>query len=175
MLATFLTNRTMTVRVGGSWSRPREVNGGVPQGSILGVFLFNVAVDRLEEGCPEVGGVVEELEELGQAGVGENTVGVVADAAPEQDIVRTSTPERGGGDSMTADLSPVGIGSRYEGEGTRFVFLANACNVGPVLREEVPPEPSPRTSAKWKPRAVRVLKYVDDGLQAEKILSLIHI
>ena len=38
LLATFLSNRTMTVRVGESWSAPRPV----PQGSILGVFLFNI-------------------------------------------------------------------------------------------------------------------------------------
>ena len=47
LLATFLSNRTMTVRVGASWSAPRPVNGGVPQGSILGVFLYNMATDDL--------------------------------------------------------------------------------------------------------------------------------
>ena len=39
----------MTVKVGGSWSSPRPVNGGVPQGSILGVSLVIVAIDRMEE------------------------------------------------------------------------------------------------------------------------------
>ena len=50
LVATFLTNRTMTVRVGESWSAPRPVHGGVPQGSILGVMLFNVTTETLEEG-----------------------------------------------------------------------------------------------------------------------------
>ena len=50
LLATFLSNRTMSVRVGESWSHPRSVHGGVPQGSILGVFLFNVTTDDLEDG-----------------------------------------------------------------------------------------------------------------------------
>ena len=50
LIATFLTNRTVTVRVGKSWSAPRPVNGGVPQGSILGVFLFNASTDDLEDG-----------------------------------------------------------------------------------------------------------------------------
>ena len=38
ILATFLSNRTMTVRVNNTWSDPLPVYGGVPQGSILGVM-----------------------------------------------------------------------------------------------------------------------------------------
>ena len=48
-LATFLSNRTMTVKIGQTKSAPRPVYGGVPQGSILGVFLFNVSTDDLED------------------------------------------------------------------------------------------------------------------------------
>ena len=49
ILATFLSNRTMSVRIGDVWSDPLPVYGGVPQGSILGVLLFNVATDDLED------------------------------------------------------------------------------------------------------------------------------
>ena len=35
--------------------------------------------------------------------------------------------------------------------------------------EEIPPEPNPRTSAIWKPEKIKIFKYVDDGLQCEKI------
>ena len=49
LLATFLSNRTMTVRVNNTWSDPLPVYGGVPQGTILGVMLFNVATDDLED------------------------------------------------------------------------------------------------------------------------------
>ena len=47
--ATFLSNRTMTVRVNNTWSVPLPVYGGIPQGSILGVLLFNVSTDDLED------------------------------------------------------------------------------------------------------------------------------
>ena len=39
---------------GSTWSAPRPVTGGGPQGSILGVFLFNLTTDDLEEGTPFV-------------------------------------------------------------------------------------------------------------------------
>ena len=62
VVASFLTSRTMVVKVGGVMSKPRIVLGGVPQGSILGVFLFNVTIDGFEAGsrdirsCPTIGG-----------------------------------------------------------------------------------------------------------------------
>ena len=49
LLATFLSNRVMSVRVSDTWSAPLPVYGGVPQGSILGVMLFNIATDDLED------------------------------------------------------------------------------------------------------------------------------
>ena len=49
LLATFLSNRTMSVRVKDVWSAPLPVYGGVPQGSILGVLLFNISTDDLED------------------------------------------------------------------------------------------------------------------------------
>ena len=39
----------MAVRVGNAWSAPRQVTGGCPQGSILGMFLFNATTDDLED------------------------------------------------------------------------------------------------------------------------------
>ena len=48
LIEAFLTDRTMSVRVGSVWSRKRSVYGGVSQGSILGVLLFNITTDNLE-------------------------------------------------------------------------------------------------------------------------------
>ena len=39
-VASFLYNRKMAVKIGDSFSMPRSVPGGSPQGSILGNFLF---------------------------------------------------------------------------------------------------------------------------------------
>lgn len=38
----------------GSLSTPREVWGGCSQGSILGVYLFNITIDDLEDGCQDL-------------------------------------------------------------------------------------------------------------------------
>ena len=54
IVGSFLTSRTMAVKVGQATSKPRVVLGGVPQGSILGVFLFNATIDTFEAGSTDV-------------------------------------------------------------------------------------------------------------------------
>ena len=54
IIASFLTGRTMSVKVGQAMSNPRIVLGGVPQGSILGVFLFNATIDSFEASSDDV-------------------------------------------------------------------------------------------------------------------------
>ena len=49
LVACFLRGRTMQVRVGTSFSDPREVPGGSPQGSILGNFLFCATSNEFNE------------------------------------------------------------------------------------------------------------------------------
>ena len=48
IIASFLTDRKMTVKVGNVFSTLRNVDGGAPQGSLLGVSLFNAYIDNFE-------------------------------------------------------------------------------------------------------------------------------
>ena len=48
IIASFLTDRKMMVKIGNALSDPKSVLGGVPQGSLLGVLLFNIAIDAYE-------------------------------------------------------------------------------------------------------------------------------
>ena len=43
----FLSHRIQSVRIGHILSEPRVVENGVPQGSILGLFLFNIYISNL--------------------------------------------------------------------------------------------------------------------------------
>ena len=54
IVGSFLSGRKMKVRVGNETSEGQDVMGGVPQGSLLGVFLFNVAIDTFELNSDDV-------------------------------------------------------------------------------------------------------------------------
>ncbi|XP_070377385.1 uncharacterized protein [Dermacentor albipictus] len=51
----FLAGRTSAVRVGGTVGSPRPVSCGVPQGSVLSPFLFNLALAPIIECIPKTG------------------------------------------------------------------------------------------------------------------------
>lgn len=55
ILSSFLSGRTMVVKAGGSKSAPRTVEGGVAQGALLGMYLFNATIDTFEAFASGVG------------------------------------------------------------------------------------------------------------------------
>ena len=174
IIATFLSGRTMSVRVGNSWSVKRRVNGGVPQGSILGVLLFNMTTDNLEDR--------ENATDVGQA---------ATEPCPpvQNDWLRTSadnydpsgggsgwmasTPSKDTLPDLTTNITPLRRGS------SQFVFLDKARNAQralgndpdlTVLRDQtIPIEENPPTSAVWRPRDAGFHKYVDDGIAHSKL------
>ena len=165
LIATFLTNRTMTVKVGKEWSEPREVNGGCPQGSILGVFLFNVTTEDLEEGFEK-----HEQERLG-----------ARQAAALPDPVVDETGEVENGDELSQPvtsspiaprrpafppLSPLGRGI-FRMAGARRVLLGS--NVRNAPRLITPPIERKVGTQVLTRKPVLVYKYVDDNITVEKL------
>ena len=185
LLATFLSDRTMQVRVGSTWSSPRSVTGSVPQGSILGFFLFNETTDDLEE----------------------NSAYVHCTEAPDRhDSFYDAPPDRSpgafsDGSHSSDDSFHSALDVQDDPEATDFVFstpVAGLRNIGsgpdisPVNTEGLsdrrrpnrprriiyssegdvttpPPEPTATCLGQWVVRPVEVDKYVDDNLQEEAV------
>ena len=154
----FLSNRTMSVKVGSLWLAPRPVTGGCPQGSILGVFLFNTTTDDLEDGFLESESHLDDDWDPFPNGR-EHTGGVTY---PES---LPSPPEASQPPLSSSTLTreyivvpPVSPDDQVFTNGSQpFVFLANARNIpATVTRATTPPaEPNHWTRAVWKRRKVR--------------------
>ena len=172
LLATFLSNRTMSVRVGDVWSEPLEVTGGCPQGSILGVDLFNTATDDLEDkfllleharlniGRPE--GLVDRPEQH-DPGAAPDVGSPASRPANSSGITGEELPP------LFGEVSPISC-RLYTKANQEIQFMPRVVNV-PVTPPTIigpPPERKVGTQVLTQ-KPVKVFKYVDDNLTCEKV------
>ena len=140
LLASFLGGRTMTVKVEQERSAPRAVNAGAPQGSVLGCYLFNIAIDELETGLSLSGQEQEEAHE--------------ETMTRTDDFPAASTPQRV---RPTDTLNESPISTRRPS----FDILPRVANVPPWIRR--PKDP------RYHEGSLNSYKYVDDNINTSKV------
>ena len=160
LIATFLTNRTMTVRVGDSWSTPLPVSGGCPQGSILGVRLFNNTTEALEDDfakfeASRLGFIGDQLPHQAQHSSLET---------PTQPAI-VSTPSKSRIPEFDHFSSPIPAPTEFD---KSFLPAAAKRHVPqPVL---VTPEVEDKVGTQVLTlKAVKIVKYVDDIISIDKV------
>ena len=163
IIASFLTNRTMCVRVGQEWSDPLDVDGGCPQGSVLGVRLFNTATDDLEDDFLKI-----ERERLRLPGRDERPPSPPSRAPVEGDRpTTTSTPSKPL-PLPPVDLSPVSAGAYASSDpDVKFKPALHYTGGQPVLHE--PPRETSVGTQVLTEKQVRIFKYIDDNIICEKV------
>ena len=145
ILTSFLQGRLMTVKVDKARSQLRRVNAGAPQGSVLGTYMFNVGTDDLEDG--HASDYQTKTYQLNEGDLSFLELSPVEQQAH-------STPERSG-PAHQVDLSPVVC--PY----ADVAFLPMARNIPPNLTNRIDPT--------WRPKPIKVNKFVDDNLSNEKV------
>ena len=163
LVASFLTNRTMTVKVGESWSSPLPVHGGCPQGSVLGVLLFNATTDGLEDDFLHQ----ERLRLCLQSDIAD--VPPPTPTGPVGDAPSSSTPTHPSSGIPPLELSPITSGG-LAWQDMRIEFRPNVVKApvpSPAL--VVPPGETAVGTQVLQEKPVIIFKYVDDNISCEKI------
>ena len=172
LIATFLTNRQMAVKVGDSWSTLLPVNGGCPQGSILGVFLFNITTDNLEDRF--MGKEEERISGLPRAAPPEEDedeeMVLLDDSVEAVGGPSASTPSASGAQPPAVNLSPIGEGLfRHSDMIVHFNRYTKNLPQPPMPHFTPQPREEPVGTQNLVEKKVLIVKYVDDNLVVEKV------
>ena len=163
ILASFLSNRTMSVRVGRAWSTPLPVEGGCPQGSVLGVYLFNNTTDMLEDDFMRMERRRLRLPEPPPPREEYNPT----PAPPAVGLV-TSSPVSHDLPLPSASLSPILAGGfAWQDKQVAYRPQLPTTLAQPVLVD--PPVEAKVGTQVLVEKQVRVFKYVDDNIICEKV------
>ena len=162
IFASFLSNRTMSVRVGSAWSKPLPVEGGCPQGSVLGVWLFNTTTDMLEDEYM--------LLERRRLRLPEPDHQEEQDPQPPPLPIHgfaASSPVTAAAPPLGTDISPVEAGG-FAWDDVNAVYRPSLRTLAaqPVLVE--PPLETRVGTQVLVHKQIRVFKYVDDNIICEK-------
>ena len=155
MLYTFLEGRKMRVKIDNVFSEPLPINGGSPQGTLLGNLIFIVTTSELEK----------DLTYETNTGTNEVIIETFANDGDTFPEAETSLDM-----SSNSDVFPAGFfkRSRYNvlasssSEDDGAAELDNSIRDHELIRSELLP-------ADWDPGPPMVVKYVDDILGTEAL------
>ena len=162
----------MTVRVGETWSTLRPVNRGCPQGSVLGVFLFNVTTEDLEDGFIE-----REQERLGTPPQGgEVRMPEAVSVELDESLFSVGSPTASTPPAAPAallpqpELSPVGENLfRHSDLIIHFNKYTKNTPQPPLPHFTPQPREKPVGTQVLTEKMVVIVKYVDDNIIIEKV------
>ena len=159
MLYAFLENRKMSVKIDNEMSTPLPINGGSPQGTLLGNIIFIIATSEIDKDIKYGNESTAALEQSSTSPSLHSPNPLTP--APEQ--LNTSTT------SNTSDTSSIRFfrdsrlnvirDSDEDSDGNESI------DEHALIREEIIP-------VHWDPGEPMVVKYVDDVLGAERLFNL---